>query len=176
MITGATIIDQPYSGQYKERIYDIQSVWNSPYWTWVRFEDDFVEWCGSFRGLPKMVQLSRKHSKILVLTSDYLYLVDCCSGDLIEYDVSRYHYESITLSPSDDFILNCFLSIEKVESSLKDKVVLTSPIKMIDIEFHDWEKNKLQITCEEDRIFDSKYELELDGYTFEISIKNKIEV
>lgn len=41
VITKAEIIYQPSSGQYKERIYDITSSWNSQNWTWVKFEEDF---------------------------------------------------------------------------------------------------------------------------------------
>lgn len=37
MIIKADIITQPSSGQYKERIYDIPSTWNSHDWTWVKF-------------------------------------------------------------------------------------------------------------------------------------------
>lgn len=40
VITNAEIIDQPFSGQYKERIYDVTSPWNSQDWTWVKFEDE----------------------------------------------------------------------------------------------------------------------------------------
>ncbi len=51
MISKAELINQSYSGQYKEKIYDIPSPWNSQDWTWVKFEnDDFDEWCGEFRG------------------------------------------------------------------------------------------------------------------------------
>jgi len=44
MIIKAEIIDQPYSGQYKEKIYDISSQWNSQMWTWVKFfDEDYTE-------------------------------------------------------------------------------------------------------------------------------------
>lgn len=63
MIIEAEIIDQPYSGQYEERIYDISSPWNSQNWTWVKFlNDDFIEWCGEFRGLPRNVAISKKYN------------------------------------------------------------------------------------------------------------------
>ena len=35
MIIEAKIINQPESGQYLEKIYDIQSPWNSQEWTWI---------------------------------------------------------------------------------------------------------------------------------------------
>ena len=60
MINEAELINQPYSGQYEERIYDIPSTWNSQRWTWVEFfNDDFSEWCGVFRGSPRYVAISK---------------------------------------------------------------------------------------------------------------------
>jgi hypothetical protein len=113
VINKADIINQPYSGQYKERIYDISSSWNSLNWTWVKFEDeDFNEWCGEFRGSPRAVALSKKHNKVLVLTSDYLFHVDCDNGELIEYE-SQPQYQCLTVTPSGDFIIADYYSIEK---------------------------------------------------------------
>jgi hypothetical protein len=40
MVIDADIINQPYSGQYKERVYDNDSPWNSQGWTWVKFTND----------------------------------------------------------------------------------------------------------------------------------------
>lgn len=39
---GATVIDaqivnQPLSGEYEDRIYDISSHWNSQKWNWIKF-------------------------------------------------------------------------------------------------------------------------------------------
>ncbi|MFJ7951768.1 hypothetical protein ACIQZG_09600 [Lysinibacillus sp. NPDC096418] len=74
MITKAEIIKQPYSGQFKERIYDISNKSNSQDWTWIKFEDKNTnEWCGQFRGAQRAVALSKKYNQILVATSDYLF-------------------------------------------------------------------------------------------------------
>lgn len=77
MIIDAEIMGQPY---------DILSKWNSPKWTWVKFiNDDFSEWCGEFRGEPRGVALSKKYNQILILTSDYLYQLDCLNGVITNY-------------------------------------------------------------------------------------------
>ena len=60
MISGAERIDQPYSGEYTERIYDIDTSWNSSDWTWIKFFDDDEVWCGNFRGKYKGVVVSEK--------------------------------------------------------------------------------------------------------------------
>ncbi|MEH7374072.1 MULTISPECIES: hypothetical protein [Neobacillus] len=171
MITKAEIINQPFSGQYKERIYDITSSWNSPNWTWVKFEDeDFNEWCGEFRGSPRDIAVSKKYKTVLVLTSDYLFQVDSDSGELTEYE-SQPQYQCLTVTPSGDFIIADYYSIEKIESSIKDTIPVKSPIKMDTIKFHGWSKNKLLITCDEFLNWDNQLELELDGDTLEIIIK-----
>ncbi|MEW9052510.1 MAG: hypothetical protein AB2392_15220 [Neobacillus sp.] len=172
MIAKAEIINQPFSGQYEERIYDIKSSWNSPNWTWVKFEDeDFNEWCGEFRGSPWGIAVSTKHKTVLVLTSDYLFQVDCDSGELTEY-VSEPQYQCLTVTPSGDFLIADYYDIEKIESSIKYTKPVESPIKMDTIMFHDWSKNKLIITCDEFLNWDNHLELELDGDTLEITVKD----
>ncbi|WP_368657069.1 hypothetical protein AB3Z07_13585 [Metabacillus halosaccharovorans] len=174
MITKAEIINQPYSGQYKERIYDITSPWNSQNWSWVKFEDEyFNEWCGEFRGSPRAVARSNKHKKVLVLTSDYLFQVDCVSEELTEYE-SQPQYQCLTVSPSGDFIISDYYSIEKIELTLNDKRKLESPIKMDSITFHGWSKIKLLIKCDEFLNWSKHVDLELDGDTLEINIKHLI--
>lgn len=172
MIAKAEIINQPFSGQYKERIYDIKSSWNSPNWTWVKFEDeDFNEWCGEFRGSPRGVAVSTKYKTVLVLTSDYLFQVDCDSGELTEYE-SDPQYQCLTVTQSGDFIIADYYGIEKIESSIKDKKPVESPIKMDTVMFQGWSKNKLLITCDEFLNWDNHLELELEGDTLEITVKD----
>ena len=64
----AEIINQPYSGEYKERIYDLESPWNSQSWTWIKFTDKKgIEKVGQFRGMPKQVKVSVLNKEIIVL-------------------------------------------------------------------------------------------------------------
>ncbi len=172
MIIKAEIINQPYSGEYNERIYDISSPWNSQNWAWIKFtNEDLTEWCGNFRGFPRDVELSKKYNSVLVLTSDYLYKLDCFSGELIEYE-SQPQYQILTLTPSGDFIIADYCDIEIIKSTLEDKIPVYSPIKMDMIKFHGWCNNKLSITCDEFLNWNNHVELELDGETFEITVKD----
>ncbi|PIC80937.1 hypothetical protein CSV75_03925 [Sporosarcina sp. P18a] len=175
MITKAEIIDQPYSGQYQEKIYDVASPWNSKSWTWVKFEnEDFNEWCGELRGAPRAVALSKKYNTVLVLTSDYLFQLDRLSGEVIEYE-SQHRYQSLTVTPSGEFIIAGDYTIEKIEANLRDKILLESPIEMIDmITFTGWVNNTLSITCKEVMNWDNTFLLELDGDTLELTIKDFI--
>lgn len=173
MITRAEIIDQPYSGKYKEKIFDVTSAWNSQSWTWIRFEeDDLTEWCGEFRGEPLAVALSKKFHIVLVLTSDYLYQVNCLSGELITSE-SNSHYQSLTGTPSGVFVIADYSDIMKIESNLDEVKQLKSPVKMDNIKFGKWSMNKLSISCDEFLNWENHIELELDGDTLEITRLDK---
>ena len=61
----AEIINQPYSGEFKKRIYDVESPWNSQSWTWIKFTDENMsETVGQFRGFPKEVKYSESRNEI----------------------------------------------------------------------------------------------------------------
>ncbi|MBM7603068.1 hypothetical protein JOC75_001038 [Metabacillus crassostreae] len=171
MIIKAEIITQPYSGEFKEKIYDIPNPWTSQDWTWIKFSNnDLTEWCGNFRGFPREVAVSKKHSCVLVLTSDYLFKLDCISGELTGYE-SQPQYQSLTVSPSGDFIIADYYEIKIIKSTLTERKHVDSPMKMDMIKFHKWSNNKLSISCEEFLSW-NHVELELDGKTFEVSVKD----
>ncbi|MBA2941971.1 hypothetical protein HZF08_27145 [Paenibacillus sp. CGMCC 1.16610] len=171
MIIKAEVINQPQSGECKERIYDISSLWNSQNWTWIKFtNDDLTEWCGNFRGSPRDVSVSKKYNSVLVLTSDYLYRLDSVSEKLVEYE-SQPQYQILTVTTLGDFILADYYSIEIIKSTLEDKISVDSPIKMDTIKFQGWYNNKLAITCDEFLNWDNHVELELDGDTLDITLK-----
>lgn len=168
MITKAEIINQPVSGEYKERIYDIESPWNSLNWTWVRFEDESGTWCGEFRGEPGKVVLSTEYRKVLILTSDYLYVLDCDSAEIIEYE-SQPQYSDLIVTPYGDFLVTDDYGIELFGESLKKKETITVPSQMDRIQFHEWVGNRLRISCCEFLNWERKVELYLDIDTREMS-------
>lgn len=171
MITRVDIIDQPVSGQYYEKVYDISSPWNSGGWTWIKFTyDNYEEWCGEFRGSARGVALSTAYNLVLVLTSDYLYKINSVNGELLEYE-SQPQYYNLTVSPKGDFILADYYEIHVIQSSLGEVKVLESPIKMDSIKFHNWFNNRLLITCDEFLNWDNHVELELDGEALEILVR-----
>ncbi|MGE7835447.1 hypothetical protein [Viridibacillus arvi] len=178
MITNAEIIEQPYSGHFKERIYDISNQWNSQDWTWIKFEEEnYNEWCGQFRGAQRAVALSRKHNQTLVATSDFLFQIDCASGELTEFmsrDETETIYQDLTVTPFGDFIIADYHNIEIIGETINDRQLLYIPIAIDMIKFNGWSENKLSISCEDLGISDSKIELELDATTFEINVLSRI--
>ncbi len=83
MISRVEYIQQPYSGEYIEKIYDIKSPWNSTDWTWIKFIEEDDIWCGEFRGKYRGVSCSTVLGIIVVLTSDYMYVLDIYGGEIM---------------------------------------------------------------------------------------------
>ncbi|MCB9045274.1 MAG: hypothetical protein H6550_03940 [Chitinophagales bacterium] len=172
MIIEAEIINQPYSGEYSERIYDKESVWNSQSWTFIKFtNDNFSEWCGHFRGFPRQIAISTIRNIVLILTSDYLYQLDRVTGNLTALE-NQPQYHNLTVTPNGDFILADSYNFERVKVSIKHKERIESPIKMDMIEFKDWKDSKLDFTCDEFLNWDRHLIMTYDYQTNKIEIKN----
>lgn len=172
MINKAEIISQPYSGAYKEKIYDIPGIWNSQEWTWVKFQnDDSEEWCGNFRGSPKEVVASPKNNLILVLTSDHLFELDCINGELRTFD-KQTEYQCLTVSPSGDLIIADFNDLYLIKTSFLDRVLIHSPIGMYGIAFKKWNRDALLFECE-DLATDKKVMLKMNAETLKVILTER---
>ena len=142
------IIPQPYSGAYKEVIYDIENAWNSSSWTWVKFtNDDGNETVGQFRGAPITVQSSEVKKEIIVLTSDHVFRLNTTDLTLIETQ-SDTLYENVTVSPDGTFIFCDSFEVEKMNDSLSSMIVIEAPFKMHFIQFKKWKDHLLEFTCD----------------------------
>ena len=91
-------VSQPYSGEYEERIYDIESCWNSPEWTWIRFVEDTSIWCGEFRGKYIGATFSEMKGIIIVVTSDYIFIIDITTKEIIDSE-RNFEYCDVTCTP-----------------------------------------------------------------------------
>ncbi|EMO55170.1 hypothetical protein [Leptospira noguchii] len=175
MITAVEIIHQPRSGKYKERIYENNSVWSSADWSWIKFtNDDYQEWCGHFRGAPYGAEISAYRKEVLILTSDFLFLLDSKNGNVIEELESR-GLRCLTLSPNGDFIVADYYQIQRLKNGLTNMECINSPIKMDSIVFKNWDNDSLIITCEEFANWDRKLEMQLDPKTWEMRILKSTE-
>ncbi len=163
MIISAEHIEQPYDGEYREKIYDIKSVWNSRDWIWIKFFDESGEWCGEFRGSYKGVALSRKLGIVVVLTSDHMYVLDINSAELIE-SLSQPKYIGITASPLGDIFITDGYNLEIFTTSkIKEIKKVDTPINPDSLEFVEWKGNILTMTCYEFLNWDNYVELFFDS-------------
>lgn len=143
------IINQPYSGEYKERIYDIQSDWNSQSWTWIKFTfEDGRPIVGQFRGAPKSVKVSKSRNEILVLTAYLTYRLNLESLDVIEAEELP-EYADVEVSPKGDFIFHTYHEIIRMGRTLSDMILVESPFEMDLIAFKKWNGKELEFECSE---------------------------
>lgn len=167
MICGAEYIEQPYSGEYDEKIYDIKSPWNSSDWTWIKFSEEDKVWCGEFRGKYRGVSSSKKLGIVVVLTSDYMYMLDICTAELIEY-YSQPQYVEMTTSPLEDIFITDGYGIEMfTNSKIEDLETIIIPVHPDNLKFVEWMGNILKITCYEFLIWGKEIELYLDSLSME---------
>lgn len=167
MISRAEYIQQPYSGEYIEKIYDIKSPWNSTDWTWIKFTEEDDIWCGEFRGKYRGVSSSKKLGIVVVLTSDYMYMLDICTAELIEY-YSQPQYVEMTTSPLEDIFITDGYGIEMfTNSKIEDSETIVIPVHPDNLKFVEWMGNILKITCYEFLIWGKEIELYLDSLSME---------
>lgn len=171
MIIKGEIINQPYSGQFDERIYDNSSPWNSQSWTWIKFlNDDLTEWVGQFRGHPREIAISEKRVQTIVLTSDYIFRLDNKNADVLEVE-SQPQYHSLTVAPDGTFIFADYYNIERLKDEFKKMETIKGPIEMDMIKFVGWTADKLSFTCDEFTNWDRHLEMELDSRDWTIKIR-----
>ena len=165
MIFSAEHIERPCSGMYTEKIYDITSSWNSQEWTWIKFTDEDGEWCGEFRGAYRGTSVSEKHGIVVVLTTDYMFILDKNTSDVIEYD-SQPSYVDITTNPNGDIFLTDGYGIEifsEDEDGKIERIPITNiPVNPDNLKFEEWDHNILKISCCEFYNWENEIELYLD--------------
>ena len=167
MICSAESIEQPYSGEYIEKIYDIKSPWNSSDWSWIKFIDEEGVWCGEFRGKYRGVSISKKLGIVVVLTSDYMYILDINTSEIIEY-YSQPEYVDITTSPLEDILITDGYGIEIfTNNKVSDVESIVAPIHPDNLRFVEWNDNILKLTCYEFLLWGKEIELYLDCSSME---------
>ena len=167
----AKIINQPYSGEFEERIYDVESVWNSQSWTWIKFEDiNGNEKVGQFRGFPKDVKISKQKNEIVILTSDCIFRLDTIELNIIESE-KQVDYENLEVTPNGTFLLSEYGEIYKLENSLSDMQIIESPFELDWIEFKKWNGDILEFECSELANYEKTEIMELNTTDWSIKIK-----
>ena len=147
MISREEYIQQPYSGEYIEKIYDIKSPWNSTDWTWIKFTEEDDIWCGEFRGKYRGVSCSTTLGIIVVLTSDYMYVLDIYGGEIMEY-YSQPEYVDITVTPFGKILVTDGYGIEMfANTKISDMENIVLPINADNLKFVEWRENILKISC-----------------------------
>lgn len=168
MLRGLAHITQPLSGEYEERIFDIESHWNSSEWSWISFEEDDEIWVGEFRGRFRGASFSEKLGIIVVLTADYLYILDLETKKITDYERMP-QYCDITYTPFGDILMTDGYGLVvfkgKDISTLKNIVL---PVNAYSLRFIGYDGNTLIMQCEELLNWDHAVRLFMDCASFDI--------
>ena len=116
----AEFIHQPTSGQYEEKTFDLNTVWKSQIWSWVKFTTNsgFV-WVGVFRGEPKETAIAEKINQVGVLTSDGFYILDIDKKEILFFDQQTDFRELAEIPTKDKFIVADYDRIGIVDQNFK---------------------------------------------------------
>lgn len=165
VILGAEHIEQPCSGEFAEKIYDIQSPWNSSDWTWIKFDDENSVWCGEFRGKYRGVSLSEKLGIAVVLTSDYMYVLNIKTAELVDFEAQP-QYMDMTVSPHGDiFVTDGYALKVFTTGKIKGLQPIDTPIRPDDLRFLGWTGSILKMHCCEFLSWENEIDLSLDCET-----------
>lgn len=167
MIRNVLQIEQPYSGEYTEKIYDISSPWNSSEWSWIQFEEENTVWCGEFRGSFRGAVSSEKLGIVVILTADYMYILDIHTAELVDFQ-SQPDFTDITVTPMGDILVTDGYGVETMSfhQQIKTESIVV-PLHPDDLKFKEYHGNILKIICREFLVWDKEIELYLDCNTFE---------
>lgn len=166
-------IEKPYSGEFEEKIYDIKSHWNSGDWCWIKFDEGDKVFCGQFRGKFIGFASSEKIGIIVILTKDYMYILDIDCKDLIEYE-RQPSYRQIIKTPFDDILISDGYSLKVFRGKNIESIKsIELPIKVDSLEFMDFDGKILKIQCEEFYNWQNKLILLFDCETFTFMHKDR---
>ena len=128
-------------------------------------EDDI--WCGEFRGKYRGVSCSTTLGIIVVLTSDYMYVLDIYGGEIMEY-YSQPEYVDITVTPFGKILVTDGYGIEMfANTKVSDMENIVLPINADNLKFVEWRENILKISCFEFLTWGKEIELYLNFETME---------
>ncbi len=149
MIISIEPISQPCSGEYEEKIYDIESCWNSQEWTWIKFVEDTSIWCGEFRGKYIGATFSARKGIIIVVTSDCIFIIDIATKEIIDSDRNLENCD-VTCTPLGDILLSGGYSLEILRSRTISSVeTIVLPINADSLRFIEYKDNILEMNCYE---------------------------
>lgn len=163
MITDAIRISQPYSGEYRERIYEVSDSWNCDEWTWIKFFDETEYWCGQFKGKYIGAAISEKYRIAIILTEGCLYVLDTTTAEIIDYDVYGVYRGIIKVS--DDILISHSCGIQRFTdrtiAGLEDIEFPKGTDDPDSISFHEVNNEIVRVTWYD---YNSLYGIEKEGY------------
>ena len=144
----AEFIYQPTSGEYEEKIFDLNTVWKSQIWSWTKFTTkDGIEWIGVFRGEPKKTAIAEQINQVAVLTSDGLYILDIEKRETLFFEQQTEIRELAEIPTKDKFIIADYDQIGVIDKDFKTEY-LNLEFGIDNVVFRNYIGTKLRINFE----------------------------
>jgi hypothetical protein len=141
----AEFIYRPTSGQYEEHSFDLETVWKSPNWCWVKFTtNNGEEWVGSFRGTPKKTAIADKINIIAVLTDDCIYMLNIEKRKIVFHEPQTNYRDLIEAPTKDKFLVADYYQIGLLDKDFNFHLLETE-FDMDYIKFIGYEGTRLNI-------------------------------
>ena len=144
----AEFIYQPISGQYEEKIFDLNTERKSHNWSWIKFtKKDGTEWIGVFRGEKEKIAIAEKINQTGILTSDGLYILDIEKKETLFFNCKTEFGELAESPTKDKFIVTEFGKIGIIDKNFKIEY-LNLEFGIDNVVFGKYEKKRLKINFE----------------------------
>jgi len=122
----AEFIYQPTSGQFEEKSFDLETIWKSPEWCWVKFiTDNGNEWVGAFRGAPVKTAIAKEIRQVAILTSDCLYILDNEKKTVLFQETQTQYKDLIEIPTQDKFLVADYYHIGLLDKNFEFQYVDT---------------------------------------------------
>ncbi|MBC7777247.1 MAG: hypothetical protein H7246_17575 [Phycisphaerae bacterium] len=141
----ATFISQPTAGQFDEKSFDLESVWKSTNWCWVKFTtDNGQEWVGAFRGTPVKSAVANKIKQAAILTDDCFYILDIDKKEVIFLEPQTEYKDLIAVPTNDIFLVATYYQIGLFDKDFNLHLISTE-YNMDNITFKNYDGDILNI-------------------------------
>ena len=144
----AEFIYQPISGQYEEKTFDLNTVWKSQIWSWIKFTTNSgIEWVGMFRGEPKKVAIAEKINQVAILTSDGFYILNIEKRETLFFDQQTEFRDLAEIPTQDKFIIADYDQIGTFDKNFNTEFI-NLEFGIDNIEFGKYSGIKLKVNFE----------------------------
>ncbi|CAM4055308.1 hypothetical protein FLAN108750_07790 [Flavobacterium antarcticum] len=142
----AEFINQPISGAYEEKTFDLNALSKSPIWSWAKFiTNNGKEWVGAFPGEPKKIAVAEKINQVAVLTSDGLYILDIEKREVLFYD-EQTDLQIIAETPTKEkFVVADYCQIGTMDKNF-NITFFELEYDIENVEFGAYDGNKLEVS------------------------------
>jgi hypothetical protein len=141
-------INQPTSGKYEEKVFDLNTEWKSQNWSWIKFTTEYeIEWIGVFRGEFENLAIAEKINQVAILTSGGLYILDIEQRETLYFEKETEFKGLAEIPTKDKFIIAEYQRIGIIDKNFEKKYI-NLEYEIENIVFGKYENKRLKVNFE----------------------------